>query len=83
MKLTVYTTPSCTYCVELKNWLDKEGLSYVEKDVSTDKDAFLKMEELTASKAVPVTRIETDKGSQTILGFNAPEFAAIIKDYRN
>lgn len=34
--ITIYTTPTCPYCVKAKALLDKKGLPYTEIDVSKD-----------------------------------------------
>jgi len=38
-EVIVYTSSTCPYCTLAKNHLTEKGVSYVEKNVSTDKDA--------------------------------------------
>ena len=37
-EITVYTSSTCPYCTLAKNHLTEKGVSYVEKNVSTDKE---------------------------------------------
>ena len=36
MKVTVYSTTTCPYCVMLKKWLDDKGVEYQEYTVDTN-----------------------------------------------
>ncbi len=65
-KVTVYTTPVCPWCIKLKDWLEEEGISYREKDVSTDIDAVQEMIEKTGQRGVPVSIID----GQIVVGFD-------------
>lgn len=38
-QLTIYSTPWCGYCTRLKSQLKREGIDYVDIDISTDEDA--------------------------------------------
>lgn len=38
-KIVVYSSDSCTYCVQAKNFLKENNVEFVEKNVSTDMDA--------------------------------------------
>ncbi|MDE2444590.1 MAG: glutaredoxin 3 [Alphaproteobacteria bacterium] len=44
-KITIYTTPSCPYCMMAKNLLNKKGAAFSEIDVSRD---FAERERMTA-----------------------------------
>ncbi|MCY8636627.1 glutaredoxin family protein [Bacillus sp. S17B2] len=38
-EFVVYINPDCNPCKMLKSWLDKQGITYVEKDIINDKRA--------------------------------------------
>lgn len=38
-KVEIYTTTYCGYCVQAKNFFDREGISYTEIDVTGDDGA--------------------------------------------
>ena len=74
----VYSTTWCGFCKTEKQWLDKLGVSYVEKDIEADKEAF---EELMAKnggqgQGVP----QTDIGGQIVMGFDRPKLQSLLKE---
>ena len=76
-QITIYSTPWCAFCKTEKQYLDKLGFAYVEKDIEADKAAY---EELMAKnggnfQGVPVT----DISGEIILGFDRPKLTAAIK----
>ena len=36
MDVQIYTTPTCGYCVQAKNWFNEHGIDYVEHQLGTD-----------------------------------------------
>jgi len=38
-EIKIYSTPSCPYCVTLKEYLKEKGFKYKEIDVAKDKKA--------------------------------------------
>ena len=36
MDVQIYTTPTCGYCVQAKNWFNEHGIEYVEHQLGTD-----------------------------------------------
>ena len=43
MPTTIYSTPTCPYCIMAKNFFKKHNVSYAEKDVSSDQEAAQEM----------------------------------------
>ena len=68
MNVTVYTSPTCGYCHQVKAYLNQKGVQYVERDVSVDRAAADEMMKLTGQMGVPVIVIN----GQAIVGFNRP-----------
>ncbi|MCH7758813.1 glutaredoxin family protein [Patescibacteria group bacterium] len=66
MKINVYSTPTCPYCVQLKEFLKEHDIEFNDIDVSTDQAAAAKMVEKTGQMGVPVTEI----GDEFIVGFD-------------
>ena len=66
MKINVYSTPTCPYCVQLKEFLKEHEIEFNDIDVSTDQAAAAKMVEKTGQMGVPVTEI----GDEFIVGFD-------------
>ncbi|WP_422486775.1 glutaredoxin family protein [Gudongella sp. DL1XJH-153] len=72
-EVIVYTSSTCPYCTLAKNHLSEKGVSYVEKNVSTDKDA---RKELMAMghMGVPVVVID----GQEIVGFDKEKIDTLL-----
>ena len=67
----VYTTPTCTYCNMLKDFLNDKGVEYTAVDVSEDMEAQKHIIEASGQMGVPVTEIISDEGAaEYIVGFD-------------
>ena len=65
-KVIVYTTPTCVYCVTLKNFLKENNVEFQEIDVSENQDEAKKMIEKSGQMGVPVIEID----GEIIVGFD-------------
>jgi len=72
MNVTIYSTTTCSFCHALKDWLDKQNISYDYK--LTDEDDAAMAEFMAVNDGmlgVPLTIIKKDDGSEAkILGFD-------------
>lgn len=75
MKITVYSTTTCPYCVMLKRWLDEKGVTYQDYLVDKDPYAAQVMIQQSGQMGVPFSTVEHDDGSiDKILGFDRNKF---------
>jgi len=65
-KIIVYSTPSCPYCHLVKDYLNKKGVEFEDKDVSVDREAAREMVEKSGQMGVPQIVIK----DKVIVGFN-------------
>jgi len=65
-KVTIYSTPTCPYCRQAKDYLSGRGIEFTELNVATDMDARNTMVQRSGQLGVPV--IEVD--GQVVVGFN-------------
>lgn len=65
-RVTVYSTPSCSWCTTLKNHLKNNGIRYSEIDVSKDQRAAEAMVRKSGQQGVP----QTDISGTMIIGFD-------------
>lgn len=80
MKITVYSTATCPYCIHLKNWLDQKSVEYDLYDVNTNPIAAQNMMRLAEQDVVPFTTIEFDNGDiEKIVGFDKDKFEKAFK----
>ena len=76
MEVKVYSTPSCPWCVRVKDYLDGLGVPYVGIDISGDRAAAMELVKKTKQLGVPVTFI----GDKFVVGFNEPELETLLKE---
>ena len=65
-QVTVYTTPTCTWCNTLKTYLNEHKISYREVNVASDQSAAESMVRKSGQQGVPQTEIN----GQMIVGFD-------------
>ncbi|MDX9916683.1 MAG: glutaredoxin family protein [Gudongella sp.] len=72
--VVIFTSGTCPYCTLAKNHLTEKGVPFVEKNVSTDKEA---RKELMAMghMGVPVLVID----GQEVVGFDKDKIDELIK----
>ena len=75
MEVKVYSTPSCPWCVRVKDYLAGLGGAYTNVDITTDKALAMGLVKKTKQMGVPVTFI----GGKFVVGFNEPELEALLK----
>lgn len=80
MKITVYTTTDCQFSKQEREYLASHNLQYEEKNLETNKEFLTEMLAISNNFAgTPVTRIEKDDGTITVLkGFTKEEFDGVF-----
>jgi glutaredoxin-like YruB-family protein len=73
--VTVYTTPTCTWCNTLKQWLRKNHIQYHEIDVSRDERAAQELVRKTGQQGVP----QTDINGQIVVGFDQVKLKQLLE----
>ncbi|HWE64583.1 MAG TPA: glutaredoxin domain-containing protein [Chloroflexota bacterium] len=74
----VYTTPTCGYCRQVKQFLGAQGIPFEERDVSRDRAMAEEIVRRTGQMGVPVT----DIGGEVVIGFDRPRLQRIIERMR-
>ena len=67
-KITVYSTPSCPYCVRVKQFLKDNSIDFEDIDVSEDQQKAQEMVDKSGQMGVPVIDID----GKIIVGFDKP-----------
>ena len=73
-KIRIFSTPSCPYCVTLKEYLKDKGFEFEDLDVSQDQKALDEMVEKSKQMAVPVVDID----GEIIIGFDKEKISEIL-----
>lgn len=60
MTVKIYTTPTCHYCKEVKEFFKKHDVKYSEHDVTKDRDALVYLTTKLRARSVPVIEIDND-----------------------
>lgn len=63
--VTIYTSPTCMYCRQAKDFFREHGVPYKEVDVLSDLSARKYMMQKSGQKKVPVFEI----GGEMLVGF--------------
>lgn len=66
MQVTVYSTPTCPYCIRAKEFFNNIGIRFTDVDVSFNKEKMKELIARTGQVGVPVIEIE----GEIILGFD-------------
>ncbi|MGB2705513.1 MAG: glutaredoxin domain-containing protein [Candidatus Omnitrophota bacterium] len=65
-KVTIYSTPTCPYCIRTKKFLEDNNVAFEDIDVSSDPVKAEEMVKKTGQMGVPVLDIE----GNIIVGFD-------------
>lgn len=65
-KVTIYSTPTCPYCLQAKAYFKENKIEYDEVDVAADQEKAQEMIEKSGQMGVPVI----DIGGEIIIGFD-------------
>jgi len=79
MSVTVYTTPTCGFCRQVKAYLNQRGVPFTEHDVSRDQQAAAEMVRLSGQRGVPVVLID----GKVVVGFNQPLIDQLLAQREN
>ena len=74
-QVTVYTTPTCSWCTTLKTYLDQNHVRYREVNVATDTSAAEAMFRKSGQQGVPQTEIN----GQMIVGFDKTRINQLLE----
>jgi glutaredoxin-like YruB-family protein len=73
-KVTIYTTKTCHYCKDVKEFLDSYKVNYTAVDVGSDAVARREMIEKSNQMGVPVITI----GEEFIVGFDKTKIKELL-----
>mgnify|MGYP000214397854 CR=1 FL=1 len=79
MKITVYSSESCIFCRQLKEWFLSEGIEFENRDVSKEKEFY---DEFIAhgGSGIPLTIFEKPNGEiNKVSGMNKSKILEVLK----
>ena len=75
MSVTVYSTPTCSYCSLAKDYLREKGISFTDYNVAQDLKRADEMVKKSGQMGVPVL----DVNGRVIVGFNKAEIEKALQ----
>ncbi|MBT4121227.1 MAG: glutaredoxin family protein [Candidatus Magasanikbacteria bacterium] len=75
MKVTIYSTPTCPYCLQAKEFFKEKGVEYTEINVAEDQDKAKEMMDKSGQMGVPVIDID----GEIIVGFDKAKIETLLK----
>ncbi|MBN2483500.1 MAG: glutathione S-transferase N-terminal domain-containing protein [Candidatus Omnitrophica bacterium] len=75
MDIKIFSTPTCPYCHQAKEYLSGKGVPYTDIDVSSDDAARKEMVEVSGQMGVPVLVIDT----QVVVGFDKNRIDSLLE----
>jgi glutaredoxin-like YruB-family protein len=73
-KIKVYTTPTCGYCVKLKDWLRTMNIEFEEIDISRNREAGSYITQKSGSRGVPQTEIN----GRVVVGYDPARIKSLL-----
>ncbi len=72
--ITIYSTPTCSYCKAAKAFFKEHNVPYTEKDVAGDQAARAEMVKKSHQMGVPVIFVDSDM----IVGFDEDRLKKLL-----
>ena len=76
--VTIYSADWCAFCHAAKEYLDKLGVKYTEKDVESDPKIAQEAVDKSHQMGIPVLDID----GTIIVGFDRPKIDSALKDHK-
>ncbi len=73
--IKVFSTPTCPYCVTLKEFFKEHNIEFEDIDVSQDEKARDEMVEKSGQMGVPVV----DINGEIVVGFDKEKISQLLK----
>ena len=73
-RIIVYSTPTCPYCVQAKEYFKSHNLEFTDYNVAENRDKAEEMITKSGQMGVPVIDID----GAMIIGFNKPEIDRLL-----
>ena len=80
-KVAIYTTPTCTYCRQTKEFFKANQVDYVEYNVATDLVRRQEMVDKSGQMGVPVITVAEADGrrEEVVVGYDHGRLAKLLR----
>jgi len=73
-KIKIYSTPTCPYCVTLKEFLREKSIEFEDVNVAEDREAREEMIHKSGQMGVPVVDID----GEIVIGFDKQKISKLL-----
>ena len=73
-EITIYSTPTCTFCKHAKDFFDANNVAYTDYNVAEDHDKRQEMIDRSGQMGVPVIFL----GEEMVIGFDEGRIKEIL-----
>lgn len=73
-QVTIYSATWCAFCHAAKDYLDKKGIKYTDKDVDSSPEIAQEAMKVSGQTGIPVLNID----GKIIIGFDRPKIDAAL-----
>ncbi len=79
-KVTIYSTPTCHFCLGAKEFFKEHNVAYEEHNVATDAARRKEMVDKSGQLGVPVIIVSDESGANesVTVGFDEPRLAKLL-----
>ena len=74
--VTVYSATWCAFCHAAKDYFDKKGVTYTDKDIESNPAFAQESVDKSGQRGIPVIQI----GNEIIVGFDRPKIDAALQE---
>jgi len=74
-RVTVYSTPTCSWCTTLKTWLRNNRIAFTDVDISNNQKAAEDLVRRSGQQGVP----QTDINGRIVVGFNQQRLKELLE----
>lgn len=75
MKIILYGTPGCMWCIKAKDYLKEKNIQFEYIDVSQDQDAAQEIVKKSKQMSLPVLEID----GEIVIGFDKEKINKLLK----
>lgn len=73
--VTIYTTPTCSFCHMTKAFFKEKGVEFKEVDLTKDQESMKHVVDATGQMGVPVTQID----DEYVIGFDKHTLSRLLE----
>lgn len=75
MQIVIFSTPTCPYCIQAKQYFKSKNIPFDDIDVSADETKAQEMIKISGQMGVPVIKID----DKVLIGFEQDEVEKLLK----